>query len=428
MNMRKIAFVCDEPCISGGFNVIFRHAMGLARAGTMVAIVCKAPVTAQQIAWHPISAMADHPNLLWLDHNQVSAHRFDLGIATFWRTFLDLWKIKADRYAYFVQSIESRFYPLEEQVIRAAVEATYEAQVGFITEARWIRDYLHRLYGHEVGLALNGVDKSTFTEIGNAVVAREPGRLRVLVEGALEVPFKNVPASIRLAREGGADEVWLLTPSAADAVEGVDRVFSRVAQAETAKIYRSCDLVLKLSRVEGMFGPPLEMFHCGGTAVVFDVTGHDEYIVHGRNALVARCNDETAVVHYIRQIKEFPPFLDALKSNARTTAAEWPDWRASTIQFQAAMENAWSNAAIDRDALGRYSRRIRRLVEGHWRQAAPPDLEARIQAIYRSSSWRLTRPLRGLKRAMREKGFAAMVAKAGLLRFQTSLRGLWGMI
>ena len=97
--MRKIAFVCFEPWISGGFNVIFRHAMELARGGITVAIVCKTPVTAEHIGWHPIAEMADHPNLLWLDYNEALSHRFDLAIATWWRTFFDLWKVQADRYA-----------------------------------------------------------------------------------------------------------------------------------------------------------------------------------------------------------------------------------------------------------------------------------------------------------------------------------------
>ena len=95
------------------------------------------------------------PNLLWIDHNEVSSHRFDLAIATWWRTFFDLWKVQADRYAYFVQSIESRFYPLEERVVRAAVDATYDAPLGIITEAPWIRDYFRRLYGRDAGLAVH---------------------------------------------------------------------------------------------------------------------------------------------------------------------------------------------------------------------------------------------------------------------------------
>jgi O-antigen biosynthesis protein len=318
--LRKIAFICSEPDISGGFNVIFRHAMELARGGIAVAIVCKTSVTAAHVGWHPIAEMADHPNLLWLDHNEALSHRFDLAIATWWRTFFDLWKVQADRYAYFVQSIESRFYPLEARVLRAAVDATYEVPLGIITEARWIRDYFHRLHGRDAGLAPNGIDKAIFTEIGDVISPRSPGRLRVLVEGALDAAFKNVPASIRLAREGGADEIWLLTPSAADTVEGIDRVFSRIAQTQVASVYRSCDVILKLSLVEGMFGPPLELFHCGGTAIVYNVTGHDEYIVHGRNALVAERHDEAAVVRFIRQLKDFPPFLEALKANARDTS------------------------------------------------------------------------------------------------------------
>jgi len=423
--MRKIAFVCPEPGIAGGFNVIFRHAMELARGGVTVAIVCKTPITAAHIGWHPIAEMADHPNLLWLDHNEASLHCFDLAMATWWGTFFDLWKVQADRYAYFVQSIESRFYPLEERAVRAAVDATYDAPLGIITEARWIRDYFHRLYGRDAGLAPNGIDKAIFTEIGDVIAPRSPGRLRVLVEGPLDAAFKNVSASIRLALEGGADEIWLLTSSAADAVEGVDRVFSRITQAQVATVYRSCDLILKLSLVEGMFGPPLEMFHCGGTAIVYNVTGHDEYIVHGRNALVAKCNDESAVVRFIRQLKDSPPFLEALKANAINAAAQWPDWPGSTAQFRGALEKATANAALDRDSLSRYSRRIWTLVESHRRQAEEQLLlKARIEAIYRSPSWRVTRPLRGVSRAVREKDFAVMTAKSALRQLQTSLRNL----
>jgi glycosyltransferase involved in cell wall biosynthesis len=402
--------------------------MELARGGVTVAIVCKTPVTAARLGWHPIAEMANHPNLLWLDHNEASAHRFDLAIATWWDTFFDLWKVQADRYAYFVQSIESRFYPLEARAIRAAVDATYDAPLGIITEARWIHDYFRRLYGRDASLAPNGIDKAIFTEIGDAIAPRSPGRLRVLVEGPLEAAFKNVPASIRLAREGGADDIWLLTPSAADAVEGVDRVFSRLTQAQVATVYRSCDLVLKLSLVEGMFGPPLEMFHCGGTAIVYNVTGHDEYIVHGRNALVAECNDESAVVRFVRQLKDSPPFLEALKINAINAAAQWPDWTASTAQFREAMEKAAANSALDRDSLSRYSRRIWTLVESHAELLRLKGelllLNGSIETIRRSSSWRLTRPLRGLTRAVREKDFAVMTAKSALRQLKTSLRNL----
>ena len=61
-------------------------------------------------------------------------------------------------------------------------------------------------------LAMNGIDKSIYRTDGELAAPRGGG-MRVLGEGPVEVEFKNVPASIRIAREGGADEVWLLTAS-----------------------------------------------------------------------------------------------------------------------------------------------------------------------------------------------------------------------
>ena len=76
---------------------------------------------------------------------------------------------------------------------------------------------------------------------------------------------------------------------------------------------------------------------------------------------------------------------------------------------------------MDRDSLSRYSQRIWTLAESHIELLL---LKARIEGIYRSSSWRLTRPLRGLTRAVREKGFAVMAAKSALRQLKTSLRNL----
>ena len=213
MNMRKIAFICNEPGIGGGFNVIFHHAMGLVRQGATVAIVCAVKVTKAHLEWHAIRELNDNPNLLWLDFDTVMHHRFDVAIATWWRTFFDLWKVEADRYVYFVQSIESRFYDVNDRLLRAAVDATYDASLGYITEATWIGDYLTRMHGHDVAIAPNGVDKEIYCPSGPAYFERDRNKLRVLVEGPVDAEFKNVPASIRLAREGGADEIWLLTSS-----------------------------------------------------------------------------------------------------------------------------------------------------------------------------------------------------------------------
>ena len=323
--MPKVAFLISEPDIGGGFNVIFRQAMELVRRGMNVAFISSAPVLPRHVDGIPSaksiptraspgSIITKLPIIISISQLLRGGQRSSIS-----------GKLNPNAMRISCSQIESRFYPLQDRVLRAAVDATYEASLGFVTEAKWICDYLNRMHGHAAELAMNGIDKSIYRTDGELAAPRGGG-MRVLVEGPVEVEFKNVPASIRIAREGGADEVWLLTASDIERAPGVDRVFSRIPQDVLAPIYRACDVLLKLSTVEGMFGPPLEMFHCGGTSIVYDVTGHDEYIVHGRNALVARKHDEAAVRGYVRRLKETPEFLQGLKAGALKTAQSWPDW------------------------------------------------------------------------------------------------------
>jgi hypothetical protein len=71
--MRKIAFVCSEPCIAGGFNVIFRPAIELgARLHHRGNRVHGSP---RRISGCPIAEMADHPSeLTGLDHPRLPAN------------------------------------------------------------------------------------------------------------------------------------------------------------------------------------------------------------------------------------------------------------------------------------------------------------------------------------------------------------------
>jgi hypothetical protein len=101
-------------------------------------------------------------------------------------------------------------------------------------------------------------------------------------------------------------------------------------------------VLVKLSYVEGMFGPPLEIFHCGGTCIVYDVTGHDEYIEHGRNSLIAKSGDEAQVMQYLKQLHQDETLLQNLKAGALQTATEWHDWQSSSMQFEKAL-NEFAN-------------------------------------------------------------------------------------
>ncbi len=343
MKSYDIAFLLGYPEISGGTNVIMEHALGLTRLGHKVSIVTQAKFDPQRLSWKP-EAMT----LPLLCHADCRDRVFDATIATWWRSTYDIPFVHARRYAYFVQSIESRFFPPEQPDMKALAEYSYRMPLSVVTEATWIQRYLEGHYGRKASLVLNGIDKSNFSTEGTTEAARPKDGMRVLVEGPLGVEFKRTDLAIDLCRQAGMNDVWLLTSSECSEYAGASRVFSKVPISRVGDIYRSCDVLVKLSTVEGMFGPPLEMFHCGGTAITSDVTGHDEYMVHGTNGLVVRRGHESEVVDHLRRLQADRTMLNSLKAGAIASAGRWPDWPASTLAFAKYLENLIESPGVDK--------------------------------------------------------------------------------
>ncbi len=341
----KVCFLVGSMAISGGTYVIVQHASFLRDQGYEVTLAVQEPFTEATLAWHNEAS-----RLRCVPVAEAKRERFDLVIATWWKTALEIHEFDSDRYAYFVQSIESRFYPEEEVPLRALVDATYRLPVAYITEATWIQAHLKEHFGQGAALVKNGIRKDVYASTGATVLERDPQQPRILVEGHFGVRFKNTALAIRLAREAGVSDIWLLTGSSVGWIPRVARLFSRVPMTKTAEIYRSCDVLIKLSTVEGMFGPPLEMFHCGGTAIVFDVTGHDEYIVNGENARVVSTGDIDGVVAAIRLLIRDRAELDRLKEGARRTAQDWPSWPESSARFAEWVKTCLAGPMTSREA------------------------------------------------------------------------------
>jgi glycosyltransferase involved in cell wall biosynthesis len=288
----KIGFVVPGVSISGGINVVFQHATHLAKEqGIHVYIIHEKPVQPSDVAWHPNSHL-----LKFITFDKAKTIRFDIVFATFWNTVYELFRFNSNSFAYFVQSIESNFYKEDEVAKRAIVDHTYSLGLNVITEATWIKDYLKSKYNTDCHLVKNGIRKDLFTINGPAFSKLEDGKIRILVEGPLNIEFKNVLNTLAICKKSQADEIWLLTPSVNVADNLATRVFCRVPINEVPKIMRSCDLLVKLSYVEGMFGPPLEMFHCGGSAIVYSVSGCDEYIIDGFNGVIIAKDDQQGVI------------------------------------------------------------------------------------------------------------------------------------
>lgn len=409
----KIGILLGSAHIGGGTYVIFQHALHLQRKGWDVTIITQQSVTRSDVSWHAHAAN----ELSFKTFEQVAHEVFDIALATWFKTVYWLHRVNAKSYQYFVQSIESRFFEASNQAAISFAESTYLPRLPTITEATWIRDYLSTNYQTKAELARNGIRKDIYTTEGPTVAPRVPGKLRVLVEGPVGVFFKNVERTIDLCRQSMADEIWFLTSSAhITSYPGIDRVFTCVPIEKAAEIYRSCDVIVKLSYVEGMFGPPLEMFHCGGTAIVFNVTGHEEYIVDDKNAIVLAKDDNEGVIQAINRLRADQALLKRLKTGALETAAAWPDWTNASEVFLHGLLKLTTYPCESRASLAALSRILCPWFEHH--TLAQNDAQRKcveqetLRMILSSRSFRLMQRVRQLPGLRYAKGLVRRCKRA----------------
>jgi glycosyltransferase involved in cell wall biosynthesis len=155
-------------------------------------------------------------------------------------------------------------------------------------------------------------------------------RGRILVEGPLGIEFKGVRKALRIAMETGC-EVWFVEGKAESGVlDGIlaHRVFYRVPLDKMKYIYSSCDILLKLSRVESFAYPPLEMMACGGTPVVGDVEGIREYMVDGYNGFIVDPDNEEEIKTVLSRLINDSVLRNSIKTGCRETVERLSDWEA----------------------------------------------------------------------------------------------------
>lgn len=327
--MYKIAFVVPHYGISGGIHVIFRHAEYLANHDCDVYFVSRQKPS--EILWYP--NLTELVN--FVTYKEVCNHSFDLVFASSWETVYKLPLVDSTHYAYLVQAPEVFFIPPENKLKRSLAEYTYVSGVKVVTIATWLQQELWDSYGVEAYLVKNGLLDLKQSIINDNASTKD---VKFLVEGSITDARKMVPQTIKLLKNMGVKDIGLLTSSKIKRYPGVTKLYSSIPIDEVGKVYSRYDVLVKLSVVEGMFGPPLEMFKCGGTAIVFDIPGHEEYMVHRVNSLIAPLYDFEQVRKYIDLLMNNRMLLESLKINAQQTANKWRTWSEASADFMVTIE------------------------------------------------------------------------------------------
>lgn len=417
----KVVFLISGPDISGGMNVILNHASYLAHNGVECTIASLRVVDKSVFKWHDRAySEIDSGKLLLKTITQCADQEYDFAIGTYWLTIFDLWRVNAKSYLYFVQSIESRFPDSNDILTKVLIEGTYSLGLGKIVIADWIQKYLKDVHHVPSSVVKNGIDKNIFKLDGQVIQSDSTNSdLKILIEGSVHAQFKNVKETIESCIEADCGEIWLLTPTKITSYPGVDRIFSQVPISEVHKIYRSCDILVKLSFVEGMFGPPLEMFHCGGTAICYEVTGASEYMVSHENSILVPRGRKDLVTNWIKVLNFRRDLLSKLKQNATNTALNWPDWDNSSNLFLSDLKERLNMETVSRELLRSASHNLMALykiaisqseiqknIEGknHIYSELNQEIEylkSVVDSYRNSTSWKIGHPLRKIKDAFK---------------------------
>jgi glycosyltransferase involved in cell wall biosynthesis len=404
----RVAFLLQDLQLAGGVGVVVEHASQLAtRHGFDVTLALTRTQDEPDWSFRGLDALHVVPI------ERARAERYDVAVATWWETTSHLFDVDAERHAWFIQSLEDRFYERgDPRRVRAGL--IQGLPVYFITEASWIANTLEQLQpGARVFYVRNGVPKEVFQPPAD-LAPRVDGPLRVLVEGHRGVRFKGVDDALSAtAAMSEPHHLTLVLPDRAMADEPpADRVLGPVSQPELAELYEDADVLLKLSRVEGMSGPPLEAFHCGATCVVTPVTGHDEYVVHGWNGLVTEWDDVRGTARQLDLLARNRRYLHFLRRNAVSTARAWPSSEQSSMFMAAALRAirrlppphprasgthlAHSAQAAATSLAREVAARDRELAEFRW-------MKRRLvfRGLLRVAAWRRRRPFRWLLAPLR---------------------------
>jgi glycosyltransferase involved in cell wall biosynthesis len=311
---QKVAYVVPRIGISGGISVVLQHSNRLLERGHDVSIITLNPFAGED--WFDIKV----PLIEAGTRRGYLLDNIDILIATHWTTVLYMSLLPAGRKIYFVQSDERRYSPNNEKEVRT-IEATYRTSCEYMTEAVWIQRWLKEEFGHDAYYVPNGIDLNLFHRT-EPLEARGT-RPRVLIEGGIDFWFKGMEDAYNAVKDLDVD-IWIVSSQGKPKPHWrYDRFFQDVPIQEMKRIYSSCDVFLKMSKMEGFFGPPMEAMACGCPVVVGRVTGYDEYIEDGRNALVVDNGDVNSAVRAVNRLITNPGLRQNLVQAGFETVKNW---------------------------------------------------------------------------------------------------------
>jgi GT2 family glycosyltransferase/glycosyltransferase involved in cell wall biosynthesis len=279
----RIAYVTEGTGIGGGHRDIFEHLNRLHERGHEVALYTLGEAPDWFELRVPVHSFEFYDELI-----DALAGVDAIKIATWWNTAAPVWRASVLHGipAYFVQDIETSYYPDDESA-RHAVLDSYRPEFRYMTISSWNRERLREL-GLDAELIPPGIDLDTFKPLpGNE---RKPAT--VLALGRTN-PLKNLPLTIEAWRALGERpeleqpaELCMFGIEPELASEPGMRYVESPSDEGVNELFNEATVFVQTSTHEGFCLPPLEAMATGGAVVCTDAHGNRDFCVDGENCLM----------------------------------------------------------------------------------------------------------------------------------------------
>ncbi len=308
----RVVYVTEDTGVGGGHRDIFEHLNRLADRGHEVALYS----LGGEPDWFPLRVPVR--SFEFYDELIEELAQLDaIKVATWWNTAAPVWRASVLRGipVYFVQDIETSYYPDDESVRHAVIES-YRPEFRFMTICSWNRERLREL-GLDAELIPPGIDLDTFRPL--------PGSTRredmVLALGRSN-PLKNLPLTLAAWRAlDPRPELCLFgtEPELAQGEQGI-RYVERPSDEGVNELFNEAAVFVQTSTHEGFALPPLEAMATGGAVVCTDADGNRDFCIDGENCLMPEATVE-AVSAAIARVLADPELRARLGRAGIRTAA-----------------------------------------------------------------------------------------------------------
>jgi GT2 family glycosyltransferase/glycosyltransferase involved in cell wall biosynthesis len=334
----RIVYVTEDTGVGGGHRDIFEHLNRLSARGHDVALYTLGSAPEWFELRAPVHSFEDYDAL-----GDALALLDAIKVATWWMTAAPVWRasIPCGLPVYFVQDIETSYYPDHERA-RHAVLDSYRPEFRYMTISSWNRERLREL-DLDAELIPPGIDLENFRPRGD-VQRRED---MVLALGRTN-PLKNLPLTLAgwRALSQPRPELCLFGIEPELAQDGV-RYVDSPSDERVNELFCEATVFIQTSVHEGFALPPLEAMASGAAVVCTDAHGNRDFCVDGVNCLMPEATP-AAVTGALQRLLADPELRAQLGRAGIQTAQEYA-WERRIDALEGFFERV---AASRRMALG----------------------------------------------------------------------------